>query len=276
MITLNNITIPKDWLREEVRGEYTITQKTKEHWAVMLDLAKKLQSVCDELGIKFYMDGGTLLGAVRDKGFISWETDMDFIMHRKDYERLLEADPFDGEYYLLHTEKDCNYVASYAKLMNVNTTFITEKAHQESVTYPQGIFIDIFPVDKVENHMIAKDVYAESYRLLQEMKKVKGDQEKVIPLWEERKSIITRNVETNGCYLANYYTKFKMNYMRPNLDYRNQLWLPFEFTELPATQNPKVSLDIRYRDWETPLKIEQHKAYVLDTDKSYIEYLQTI
>lgn len=276
MITLNNITIPQDWLNEEVRGEYTITQKMKEHWAVMLDLAKKLQSVCDELGIKFYMDGGTLLGAVRDKGFISWDTDMDFIMHRRDYERLLEVDPFDGEYYLLHTEKDCNYIASYAKLMNVNTTYITEANHKKGVTYPQGIFIDIFPVDKVENHMIAKDVYAESYRLLQEMRKVKGDQEKVMPLWEERKSIITRNVETNGCYLANYYTKFKMNYMRPNLDYRNQLWLPFEFTELPATQNPKVSLDIRYRDWETPLKIEQHKAYVLDTDKSYTEYLQTI
>ena len=273
MITLNNITIPNNWLNEEVRGEYTITEEQKEHWAVMLDLAKKLQSVCEELDIKFYMDGGTLLGAVRDRGFISWDTDMDFIMRREDYEKLLEADPFEGESYLLHTEKDCSYIASYAKLMNVNTTYITEKTHKAGETYPQGIFIDIFPVDKVEDMTAARGVYAKSYDLLKKMKEVKGDAEKVMPLWNERKEIIQREVTDPYCLLANYYTAFKTNYLRFDRDYHRQLWLPFEFTEFPATANPKQSLDQRYRDWEHPLKIEQHKAYAFDTGKSYTEYL---
>lgn len=273
MITLNNITIPNNWLKEEVRGEYTITEEQKEHWAVMLDLAKKLQSVCEELGIKFYMDGGTLLGAVRDRGFISWDTDMDFIMRREDYEKLIEADPFDGEYYLLHTEKNCNYIASFAKLMNVNTTYITEKAYKAGETYPQGIYIDIFPVDKVESMTAAMGIYAKSYDLLKKMKEVKGDSEKVMPLWNERKTLIQKDVEEYNCLLANYYREFKVNYLRNDRDYYRQLWLPFEFTLLPATCNPKKSLDQRYRDWEHPLKIEQHTAYVLDTDKSYTEYL---
>ena len=58
-----------------------------------LAIAKEVVSICEKYGLRYYMLGGTMLGAIRHKGFIPWDDDMDLGMPRKDYERFLEVAP---------------------------------------------------------------------------------------------------------------------------------------------------------------------------------------
>ena len=64
--------------------------ETEEMKRRLVDMAEDLNELCDEHGLTLYMSGGTLLGAVRHKGFIPWDDDIDLYMTRPDYDRFVE------------------------------------------------------------------------------------------------------------------------------------------------------------------------------------------
>jgi lipopolysaccharide cholinephosphotransferase len=92
------IKLPKGFLDEEIRCDHLVTKKMKEIWAVELDLLAEFQRVCDKYGIKYYASGGTLLGAVRHRGFIPWDDDLDIEMLRSDYIKLCQIGPKEFKY----------------------------------------------------------------------------------------------------------------------------------------------------------------------------------
>ena len=93
-------------IEEEIREGYTISSKMKEIWAIQMKMAGFLFKVCDKYGLRVWAEGGTLLGAIREKGFIPWDDDMDFMMLREDYDKLIEvADKeFTSPYHLQSSE----------------------------------------------------------------------------------------------------------------------------------------------------------------------------
>ncbi len=142
------IDLQDGFLREEKRDGYLVPRSMKKVWAVELDLLVEFDRVCRLLNISYVLDGGTLLGAVRHKGFIPWDDDIDVIMLRKDYDILVKkgARYFKKPYFLQTPYTDKAYFRPHAQLRNSKTTGYL---YTEGKNYPfnQGIFIDIFVLD---------------------------------------------------------------------------------------------------------------------------------
>lgn len=146
-----NIHIPHDFINDEVRCDYTVSSKIKEVWAVELDLLNQLDIVCKAHNLKYFAGAGTLLGAVRHKGFIPWDDDIDVYMLRSDYDKLIALACEFKEPYFLHTAytDQNNDIRPFTKLRNTQTSFITDWDVEHGVNRGMGIFIDIFPLDGI-------------------------------------------------------------------------------------------------------------------------------
>ena len=117
---------------------------------VMLEMVTEVDRVCRKYGIPYFLYGGTLLGAIRHNGFIPWDDDLDVGLMRKDYLRLLEVLPAElPPHMVLQTnDTDKNYFYCFAKLRDTRS-FLDEGAYDRAFKY-RGIFIDLFPFDKLQ------------------------------------------------------------------------------------------------------------------------------
>ena len=116
---------------------------------VQLELLEELDRVCRKHGIRYLMDGGTMIGAVRHKGFIPWDDDIDVAMLREDYEKFKRVAwdlNSDLCFFQDHTT-DPHYRWGYGKLRKKGTSFIRQG--QEHIRCQDGVFIDIFPFDDI-------------------------------------------------------------------------------------------------------------------------------
>ncbi len=138
------------FFREEEKCGFYITRKRKEVWAIELDLLHEFDQVCRKHGLKYFIDGGTLLGAIRHGGFIPWDDDIDVVMLRADYNKLLSIAPdaFHHPYFFQHAYTDMFYRRGHAQLRNSKTCGALSDEFL-TVKFNQGIFIDIFVWDAV-------------------------------------------------------------------------------------------------------------------------------
>lgn len=134
-------------VQDEVKCDFLVTSKMRKVQLIGLDLLLEFDRVCREHQLKYFLIGGTLLGAIRHKGFIPWDDDIDVAMLRKDYEQFLEIAPheFSEPYFLQTPDTDPGYYFSYTKVRNSNTSAISYPFRYEN--FNQGIAIDIFPLD---------------------------------------------------------------------------------------------------------------------------------
>lgn len=111
---------------------------------VEIELLRRFHSFCVENNIRYFISHGTLLGALRYKAFIPWDDDLDVLVPREDYNRLLSIYPDDERFKLFAPEKDRSYFYPYAKFCDMTTRKV-ETGYDNGVEL--GIDIDVFPLD---------------------------------------------------------------------------------------------------------------------------------
>ena len=119
---------------------------------VQLMMLKDFIKICEDNDIIYFVNGGTLLGAIRHGGFIPWDDDIDLMMFRKDFKKLNSI--FDNEtnekYRLINVLNEETYHYTFARIMLKNTIF--EEWLAEQVDYTQNIFMDIFILDNIPDN----------------------------------------------------------------------------------------------------------------------------
>lgn len=120
---------------------------------IELGILLKIDEFCKKNNIRYALDSGTLLGAVRHGGFIPWDDDIDIIMPRADFDRFIELmkqDPPEGTALLHYTTYD-RYAYFFGKVIDTDTVLVEDQFRHLK---PTGVYIDVFPLDPVPNGKI--------------------------------------------------------------------------------------------------------------------------
>ncbi|NLD47568.1 MAG: LicD family protein [Clostridiaceae bacterium] len=117
---------------------------------IQLEILNEVHSFCEKNEIKYYLTYGTLLGAIRHKGYIPWDDDIDICMPRPDYEKFAKSfNKNQSRYKFVSYEIDKKFLYRYGKVMDT-TTRVIEDAR---INYELGINIDIFPIDGINDDL---------------------------------------------------------------------------------------------------------------------------
>ncbi|MBR0164426.1 MAG: LicD family protein [Lachnospiraceae bacterium] len=142
---------PPSFFEDEVRDGFFVSSMMKHYWAAQLAVLAEIDRVCQKHDIPWYIDGGTLLGAVRHKGFIPWDDDVDIVMFRHDLQHFLSVAPAElpTGYVVCDIRTDLSYDNTHARVLN-NTVLDTTPARMERYFgCPYTVGIDVFALDGV-------------------------------------------------------------------------------------------------------------------------------
>lgn len=126
----------------------------------LLEMLIEIDRICRKYSIKYSLDGGTLLGAVRHGGFIPWDDDIDVIMRREEYRKFYRAcrkELDKSRFFLQEYRTDPHYRWGYEKLRRLDTEFV--RLGQEHLRSRGGIFVDIFVVDNVPDSLLIRRLH---------------------------------------------------------------------------------------------------------------------
>lgn len=265
----------------------------------MLDLAKEFGRVCQKYDLKYTAAYGTLLGAVRHKGFIPWDDDLDFYMPRPDYEKLKQIAPeeFSEPYFFQNAHTD-TIIWSFSKLRRSDTTAI--QFPDKEITFNQGIFIDIFPIDDFPDgseeknlvYLMEKDIWtiitkpilgaSAMYQPDKCPYNFTLDRDIIIDLMKlSRPDQLTQFEDLcNSYYGTSPFCGNIMNAFRANNQiYKREwiedtIWVPYENIEIPISKHYDEFLTLLYGDYMTPyIGGSYHDGMFMDPENPYEDYM---
>lgn len=174
--------------------------------AVQLKMLKYFHDLCKKNDLSYCVWYGTLLGTVRHKGYIPWDDDVDVLMPREDYDKLMELAPqiLEQPYFLQTPENDIEcFYGGYSKLRNSQTTGLEKR--NEGHNCNQGIWMDIFPLDYVVADQEKKREQKEKIEFFQRLLFKKTYPEYRI-LWD-----ITEQQEEEYARMSRFFTREALN-----------------------------------------------------------------
>jgi len=144
--------------------KYTVRKMTQEELRrmqlIQVELLQEVDRICRKYHISYSVEGGTLLGVVRHKGFIPWDDDVDIAMVRSEYRKFCRAceKELNKEKYFFQThDTDPEYRWGYAKVLKNGTSFV--RYGQEHMKMKRGVYVEIFPMDGIPKKPLEKAVF---------------------------------------------------------------------------------------------------------------------
>lgn len=230
---------------------------------IELEMLIEVDRICNKNNIRYTIIGGTLIGAIRNKGFIPWDDDVDIAMLRSDYEKFRVACKKDLDKTRFYFQDDRNtkgYRWGYGKLRRKNTLFVRE--NQEHMIYKQGVFLDIFPHDGVPNNYLIRAIHNFKCFIIRKM------------LWSEvgkkcEKNIIKHFLYVNLSKIPHDVIR-KMYYSLVNVSKINNK------KRVRALMFPTFGKDFGYNiEWFKPgenIEFEGHMFQCMKGAKEYLSY----
>lgn len=250
----------------------------------------ELDRVCEKYNLTYYADSGTLIGAVRHGGYIPWDDDIDVVMMRNDYMRLLEVadQEFSFPLFLQSAYSERNYLRAHAQLRNSKTTGCI--LADINTTYNKGIFIDIFPLDNLPDD----DDELEKFK-----KKVRTMWRIINIPYAYHKNILKRIIAKPLQYITSYKRLFakyeklcgkyndvktqRISYIAYSQGKDKHIWkkewfekhyqVPFEFINIEIPEGYDARLKKEYGDYTVIRQAPTaHGEIILSADIPYTEY----
>lgn len=263
---------------------------------VQFEILVEFDRVCKKYGLTYFLAYGTLLGAVRHKGFIPWDDDIDTLMPYEDYIKLkkIPKSEWKKPFFLQSNETDVNYNLCFSKLRNSETTLITEGLAHLDIN--QGVDIDIYPLlNLADDKKTRRRQYfnTKAYMLLQVNEPPMNHGRFYYTLGKAILFIIPQNLKNNiKKWFLNEITQFKhtrscyvvngnLEVMRQSLSsawFLKMVDAEFEGRSFPIPNGAAKWLETRYgaNYMELPpvekrgLKLDMFVK--IDLDKPYISY----
>ena len=264
------------------------------------ELLREFIRVCDTLGLTYYLVCGTCLGAVKYKGFIPWDDDLDAALPRKDYRIFLDkAQGLLGNGVFLQTfETDENFPNFFAKLRDSRTTFIEKSVRHIDMNH--GIYIDVFPLDGYPDDP-GKQQEIERFKQTygREMSSVfdTGSANFKVKALAAAKKIL--RVRTDARALVRQADKLFSSYptedselwcnhgnwqgvreYAPRGQYGSGTEAEFEGIKVRIPEKYDEYLTQKYGDWRADLPEEERKGHhcceICDTERPYTDYVERL
>ena len=263
---------------------------------IEIEILREFVKVCNALNLRWYAGYGTALGAIRHKGFIPWDDDVDVVMPRKDYEIFCKDAQklFADNYFVQTLDSDKEYWQPFAKVRRSDTTFWEEGTLNDEINH--GIYMDIFPLDGYPTnwfyekiYMIKRVVYDNFLYQGGDWKKMSGYRKIFALLYRIIKGTLTKKEaaikkeklvtfipyddgKLVSCLVADTP---KAEAVTSNV-YGNAREVVFEDMLVRVPDQCEVYLEKLYGDYmQFPPEEERiplHTCVVIDTEKSYLEY----
>lgn len=297
-----NMHFDEEFFKEEIQNGFYIDRARKELWAVELDLLNEFDIVCRKYKLKYFLDGGSLLGAIRHKGFIPWDDDIDLNMLREDYEKFVEIakDEFGGDFFFQDHTTESNFTRGFCRVRNSKTAAVKICDLKDGIDwYNQGIYISIFPLDflpekdgeidkvmlekqrkqlhklQIEMHRISPTRHRHAFQNVLagiRYKIAKAFGRKFEEVYADFEALAKSNPPSAFVDELAFLYDNKMRLLRKEW-YDEVIYVPFAGLQCPVPKEYDKILEKYYgKDYMTPMQLPtMHGGMVFDVLKTYLQ-----
>ena len=288
--------MPNNYLSPETREGVFLDEKKKKLFKVSIEILEEITKICEKHHLRYYAAYGTLLGAVRHKGFIPWDDDMDLWMPRCDlilFKQIAQKE-LPPHYFLQCTETERMFTKDFIKIRDNRTTATVKSEIDARKRINMGIWVSIFPLDGCpENDYSAEPTIALKYfirflferscgRLCGSFKSILFN---LIAKMIVRVVGIKRLCARRDWYCMQFSNSKRMTSLWSLRGYNEfncassvfDEWIdfPFEYTTIRIPKNYEMVLHSLYGDWHVPVKDGADHAYAdLEPDIPWRDYIR--
>lgn len=270
---------PYEFFADEVREGFYISGNLKRCWAAQLEVLFEIDKVCKKYGIRWHIDCGSLLGAVRHRGYVPWDDDMDICMLREDFMKFFAVarDELPEGYVIMdmHNEEE-DFAEYFGRITNSHRIRFDDEFLEKYHNCPYCAGIDVFPIDSVcpdkgeeklwkeicKSVMHAaeskfadeddKEALKEELEYIESVTETKFDMDKPIrkQLYELVEALYAMYNDPNSeeVALMPFWTAHD-NHLYKRQWFEETIYLPFEGVMLPAPKQYDAVLKVEYGDY---------------------------